>query len=141
MEVSTIEIFAKVAKLKGISFSDFLNDAMIRAITPYCDLTGGALSFHPVKGFYVSVMDDNTISKIPCYILSNTSVYGRPYATIIIEGLLEKVPVGQIEFDETDEEEMLWNRFKDADDEVKAEVTRLLLQGMPDHGINDLPFK
>ena len=49
--------------------------------------------------------------------------------------------LGYCAFDETDEEEMLWNRFKDADDEVKAEVTRLLLQGMPDHGINDLPFK
>ena len=46
-----------------------------------------------------------------------------------------------MEFDETDEEEMLWKRFRESDNEVKEEVTKLLLHGLPDRDINDLPFR
>lgn len=141
MEMSTMEIFAAVARLKGVSFSDFLEKAMLRAITPYCDMVDGKLSFHPVKGFFLIPQEDHSVEKIPCYILSTTSVYGSPRVTILVEGLTQQVAKSEVEFDESDEEAMLWKRFREADDEVKEEVAKLLLHGLPDHGINDLPFR
>lgn len=99
----------KVAHLLGRTVTEFIEDAVRRAVQPYLSMNGGKLELKIKKGFYLrgaSAYEQRAaelegrpiqIVREKCAVLEYREMMGSPYYKIVKNGSLMKVPANMIE--------------------------------------------